>query len=352
MADPFVDKAAPRCYNLTVTVFRRGLGMERGNGSIIVAGLMLMDIVVKPVDEGIFGRDATYVDHIDLLCGGDALNVAVNLGKLGERVRASALVGADAAGELVRKTLSDCGVDCSLLTVDPKLNTSVSVVMARPDGERSFVCRLDSTQRYDASGIRDEDLDDAGAVCIGSVMALPALEGGPLRDLFERCRARGVLTAMDATGADDGRWPERIADVLPFTDLFLPSLREAVAFTGTEDPVLAARTLRERGVRIAGVKLGEKGCYIDAGDEAFFLPALPCPRPVDLTGAGDAFMAGFLYGMLRGWALARCAGFATALSNSCIRSLGASTHQPDPDEILREAERLDGLATYLRGGTN
>lgn len=313
---------------------------KKEGGYIIVAGLMIMDVIVKPVDKSFFDRDGGIVDSIEFLTGGDALNVAVNLAKLGEKVRASALLGNDAAGDLVRKNLAGCGVDCSGLRVDPNVKTTVSVVLTHSDGERTFAYRPDSTDRYDASDITDDVLDNAKAVYIGSAVELPGLEGGPLKALFEKCRARGILTAMDAAGSRNVDWYEHIRDFLPLTDVFIPSLGEAVRITGTDDPVAAAGFLRERGVRIAGVKLGEKGCYIESENESFFMPAIHCDNVVDLTGAGDAFMSGFVYGVTHNMSLVDCAKFGTSMSYSTIQSLGASSHNPTVEKILAHTNSI------------
>lgn len=311
------------------------------DGFVVVAGLMLMDIIVKPVDETIFIHDTNHVDSIEFLTGGDAMNVAVNLAKLGESVKASALLGVDAAGTLVQQVLKECGADCSILKIDPNVTTSVSIVLTHPDGERNFACKLDSTEHYDASSITDEILDGAKALYIGSMMELPALEGGVLASLFARCRERGVLTAFDAAGSKDCDWMEHMGDILPYTDIFIPSQGEAGKITGTEDPIASARFLRDHGVCIAGVKLGEKGCYIEDEKSGFFMPCIHCDNVVDLTGAGDAFMSGFVYGVLQDWPLKKCARFATGMSYSTIQSLGASTHNPTVEKVLEYSSVLE-----------
>lgn len=304
--------------------------MERAK--VLVAGLMVMDIIVKPVSPALFEMDSSYVKSMDFLTGGDAMNVAVNLSKLGLDVHASGLLGDDVGGRKVIDDLDKNGINRDLVEIREGITTTISLVMGRSDGERHFVCLIDSTDKYDGRGLK-EALDGAKALYIGSMMALPGLENGVLRDLFIEARKKGVITAMDATGTPSGKWLERIEDVLPYTDVFIPSEGEAVGIAGETDPVKAAKFLRDRGVKLAGVKLGEKGCYIDDGVEPFFLPAMLCENPVDLTGAGDAFMSGFMYGILHGWAPRECAKFATATSYNCIQSLGASTHQMTEDSI-------------------
>lgn len=304
--------------------------MERAK--VLVAGLMVMDIIVKPVSPALFEVDSSYVKSMDFLTGGDAMNVAVNLGKLGLDVHACGLVGDDVGGKKVIDDLDKNGVNRDLVEVREGITTTISLVMGRSDGERHFVCLIDSTDKYDGRGLK-EALDGAKALYIGSMMALPGLENGVLRDIFIEAQKKGVLTAMDATGGPEILNLKRIEDVLPYTDIFIPSEGEAIGITGESDPVKAAKFLRDRGVKIAGVKLGEKGCYIDDGKDPFFLPAMLCENPVDLTGAGDAFMSGFMYGILEGWPLRECAKFATATSYNCIQCVGASTHQMTADSI-------------------
>lgn len=302
-----------------------------------------MDILVKPVDTSLFERDTTYPDSIEFLTGGDALNVAVNLARLGTEVFVSGLVGNDVGGLMVLRDLDRCGADHTLVEICDDVSTTVSIVMNCPDGERHFVCKLDSTQRYDGSRLTNDTLRDVAALYIGSVMALPGLENGVLAEIFARAKSFGVLTAMDATQSPDDRWITRIEGVLPYTDIFIPSYGEAVCLTGERDPARAAAFLREKGVKLAGVKLGEDGCYIDDGRSPFRMPALRCDKPVDLTGAGDAFMSGFLYAYTQGEPVRECAKLATAMAFSCIGSLGASTHNPTLEGIRALARQLPNV---------
>lgn len=294
-----------------------------------------MDVLGKPVDASIFERDTSYLDYIRFLTGGDALNAAINLKKLGADVVVSGLVGCDNGGDIILKEYARHNIDHHLVEARSDVKTTVSLVLCDRTGERRFLCHVDSTQRYDASNITDDVLRAADAIYIGSMMGLPALENGRLRDLFARARGLNVLTAMDMTQPADDRWLERIEDALPFTDLCIPSYGEAASITGETDPRRAAAFLRDRGVKLAGVKLGEKGCYIDDGESPFFLPAIRCENPLDLTGAGDSFSSAFLFGRIQKWSALECARFATAMSYSCIQSLGASTHPASFDSISK-----------------
>jgi sugar/nucleoside kinase (ribokinase family) len=89
-----------------------------------------------------------------------------------------------------------------------------------------------------------------------------------------------------------------------------------------------AAFLRDRGVGGVVIKLGERGCYVlPAGQPGFFVPAFSV-RVVDTTGAGDSFVAGFLAGLLRGWAPERCARLACAAAALNIQKVGATAGMP------------------------
>jgi sugar/nucleoside kinase (ribokinase family) len=88
-------------------------------------------------------------------------------------------------------------------------------------------------------------------------------------------------------------WP-----CLPHVDFFFCNAREAHQLTGEDDPVEAARTLRLRGAWAVVLKLGAEGCWVESEDLSERVPGLPA-EVVDTTGAGDAFVAGFIASMMR-----------------------------------------------------
>jgi len=94
---------------------------------------------------------------------------------------------------------------------------------------------------------------------------------------------------------------------------------EAKELCGTDKPEEIVAFLHSKGVKIAGVKLGKDGVFI----EDFYIPAFNCEKVVDTTGAGDAFMGGFLTGITMGKSLYDAALLGSATSNICIREIGA-----------------------------
>src|SRR5262249_30295958 len=98
-------------------------------------------------------------------------------------------------------------------------------------------------------------------------------------------------------------------------------------------PEAIAQALLDGGARTVVLKMGESGCYVRTADAAFTVPAYRVDA-VDALGAGDAFAAGFLAGLARGWDLEETARFACAVGAMCVTALGATTGVGSMEETL------------------
>ncbi len=95
-----------------------------------------------------------------------------------------------------------------------------------------------------------------------------------------------------------------------------------------------SKILLKEGAYIVAVKLGEKGCYVTDGRESHLVEPYPA-KVVDTTGAGDAFCAGFLYGLIRGTDLYTCARLGNFVASRCITKIGARTGLPRVLELQK-----------------
>ena len=127
---------------------------------------------------------------------------------------------------------------------------------------------------------------------------------------------------------------ELIVPALPYLDIFLPNNDESEFITGLKEPEDQLAFYLDRGVGIAGIKMGEKGVMVSNGKERFNLGIYHVDVS-DTCGAGDAFIAGFIYGTLHEWSLVQTAKFATATAAHCVHSEGATSGIIVADEILK-----------------
>jgi sugar/nucleoside kinase (ribokinase family) len=304
---------------------------------VLSAGLMVSDIIAHPVDPKIFDIDSQALENIAFKTGGDALNVAVNLAKLGISVGLAGVVGDDAAGRDITARLTMAGVDCGNVVISQKNPTSTCIILCEKSGERHFLYHGKSNHELTESMISDEALSRVSILNIGSAMALDSLDGEGLTKLFWRAKKHGVTTTLDLTHDSSGKWLQKIEGALEYTDVFIPSLVEAKTVTGTAEPEAMAEFMAKYKLKIFGVKLGESGCYITDFKEAKIVPAFFCDEVVDTTGAGDAFMSGFICGLLKGFGPFDCAKLGAAAANFCIRHLGATGHLPGFETLVKFA---------------
>jgi len=106
---------------------------------VLCAGLMVCDILVKNVDHHILQQDVTRVQSVQWMTGGDALNVAVNLSKMGFHCGLAGRVGKDPFGEFLLKALMENNVDNTWVQEEDSISTAVSIVLIQDTGERHFL---------------------------------------------------------------------------------------------------------------------------------------------------------------------------------------------------------------------
>jgi len=112
--------------------------------------------------------------------------------------------------------------------------------------------------------------------------------------------------------------------VLALTDVFMPNEDEAAVITGETDPWRQAETFHAAGVRTSIITRGGAGCVIVAADDRYEAAAHQVPF-IDGTGSGDAFVAGYIHGLLHGANTLECIRLGSALGASCVQSTGATT---------------------------
>ena len=173
--------------------------------------------------------------------------------------------------------------------------------------------------------VTDELISSARHLHLASANVLKSLDGKPLGRLFERAHAAGLTTSLDASYDREGNWMKNIEDALHHCDIFIPSMQEAAIYAGTDDPEEICRMFSKYPLQVFGIKLGEKGVLVTDFHETWTLPSLYKGIPVDTTGAGDAFLAGFVSAWLKGYDIPSSAYAGSAQAYSVLGAAGANT---------------------------
>lgn len=309
---------------------------------VAVVGTCVADILVRPMPLGqpIGGGRLFTVDPIEVTTGGIVCNTGIGLARLGLRVAAASLVGDDAWGHVITARLRAEGVDTESLDTLPARATSTTAVLIDPSGERSFAHHPGSCAAIDLGWMLRQMplLRRAEWVILGYVGLLPALEPD-LGAAVAALRRAGCRVALE-TGGTGGRLAD-VGPALPEVDLYVPSVDEAAAQTGCDDPREIIRRYRSLGTAgIVGVKLGSRGTLLSpAAGEFHEIPCLPAPGAVvDTTGAGDALLAGLVAGIIRDMPPPEACLLGAAHAARCVTAAGATAG-------LRSFEETLALAT-------
>jgi sugar/nucleoside kinase (ribokinase family) len=287
---------------------------------ILVLGNAVFDLVVRPVEELKF--DATvWVESLEESLGGNGAITAYTAGLLGVPVRLMAYVGKDAAGEFVLGELARAGVDTSLM-IRAEAPTAATAAVVNAAGARALLHRPGVSR--EAFPEPPKFSPQATEGCAWFHLANPYGLSQVRRhagEILRRARAAGLKTAIDTGWDSHGEWMKVLEPCLACCDLLFVNQDEAFHLSGRPEVASAARRFREEGAGRVVVKLGGAGCAVFGEEGEFRSPALPV-EVVDTTGAGDAFVGGFLAALARGLGWPEAARVANACGALSVSRLG------------------------------
>jgi sugar/nucleoside kinase (ribokinase family) len=288
-------------------------------------GILVADVFASPIprlpDEGELTTTSGFVTSV----GGCAANVAVALRILGREVAVAGKVGTDMFGDFVIADLQRHGIRVEPIRRTSRLSTSGTVIFTVEGQDRRYLHCIGANADFTLEDIDYSLLDNVRILYVGGYLAMPGFAPSQLAQLLAEARRRGLTTVLDVVmPAQLPLGFEHVAGALPFTDYFLPNQDEAARLTGFSDPRAQAERLSSANPDCAVViTRGPHGALTRRGGRTIETPPFRMDT-VDESGAGDAFTAGLITGLLENWDLDRTLSFAAAVGASCTRALGCS----------------------------
>lgn len=289
----------------------------------LCAGIVVADHVCAPIDHMPAPGELVTTDRTELAIGGCASNVAVDLVRLGLDTAVAGIVGKDLFGRFVRESLQAAGVVCDHLVESTTRQTSGTFVINTRGEDRRFVHTVGANAEFSGREIAPELIQSCRALYLGGYCLMDSLSPGSVAELFQAARQAGVATLLDVVipGPAD-YWP-RLEPVLPWTDVFFPNSDEARVITGLDDPLAQAEQFHQAGAKTVVVTCGGDGAVLVGNGVKLQIGSFPVDF-IDGTGSGDAFVAGYIYGLLKGADIQQCLRYGSALGASCVRRTGAT----------------------------
>jgi sugar/nucleoside kinase (ribokinase family) len=219
--------------------------------------------------------------------------------------------------------LRDEGIDVSAVTVSPDAETSQTLIVNVVGQDRRFIHTFGANAEFRASDIPLDLVTKCRVLYLGGYLVMPNVRHEELARVFAAARQAGVRTVLDVVTPGPGKYLDELERLLPHVDVFLPNNHEAELITGEKDPLRQAELFRKMGVRTAVVTLGGEGAVLVQDGLRLRAGVYSVPL-VDASGGGDAFDAGFIYGLLHGLGAEDCLRVASALGASCVRAVGTT----------------------------
>ena len=290
----------------------------------LCAGIVVADNVCQPIPRMPPPGTLCLTERIEFTIGGCSANVAGDLARLGLKAGLSGRVGDDLFGREVRDKLTAADVDVSLMEISMSSPTSTTFVLNVAGEDRRFIHCVGANAEYDGSELREEDIRHAKVVYVGGFCLLKRLTPDRVINLFRVARENKAITMLNVVMSESTDTMTWVNPVLPWTDYFICNNDEAGRITHESDPLRQAEVLKSLGTKCSVVTQGDKGSILVGPDVRYRVGVYPV-KPVDGTGTGDAFAAGFLYGLLHGKDLCESLKLGTAMGASCVQSMGATT---------------------------
>lgn len=295
---------------------------------VLVAGELNADLVLQGYSSFPALGMEVLVEDASLTLGSASAICASALARLGNEVSLIGKAGEDAWGDLCIRSLADAGVDCSLIQRDAALKTGITVSLSSAQ-DRALVTYLGAITALRAQDIRDETLAQFAHLHVSSFFLQRGLRPG-LKGVLARAHAQGLTTSLDPGFDPENEWESDLMDVLSEIDIFLPNEVELASLT-REQELGTALGMLKNGRTLTVAKLGKNGCAALENGCVLAIPAFPV-KPVDTTGAGDTFNAGFLHAWKRGESIPEAMRFGAACGAVSTLAAGGTSRQPSVKE--------------------
>ncbi len=295
------------------------------DSKVTVIGAAIVDVVAGPIGKKLMETGSMPMNDIIMTYGGNGHNEAVTLSRLGISTSLVTKLGNDETGQRVLAHLQKEGVNTDFAVIEDNLVTGINVVLYDEQGERRFLTNPGSSLRK----LSEEDVlqrvdDFADIVSFSDLFVSPLIDIAAAERIFKRVKEKpGRILVVDMVKPKKGEKIAEVEPLLKYIDYFLPNSEELKLLSDMEEPE-AATCLLSLGVKNLIVKDGKKGCNIWNEKGCMHVPACTVEKVVDTTGAGDTFVAGFIYGLCNDLQIEECAKCACITASHCVQKVGAT----------------------------
>lgn len=293
-----------------------------GFGALNVDRIYRVDKIAKEGEE-------CFISEYQEAPGGSAANTIVGLARLGLKTGFIGKVADDTEGRLLLDDFKREGVNTDGIIISKQGRSGAVSAFVNKNGERALYVHPSVNDSLAFEEINLEYAGDTEFLHLTSVDEKPFSAQKKLN-----AELLNVKVSFDPGEIFARKGLARLRPIIKRSFVVMPSENELKMLTGKDFKEGSKMLLRE-GSNIVAVKLGEKGCYVTDGKESNLIKPYKT-KVVDTTGAGDAYCAGFLYGLIKSKSLYECGRLGNFIASRCIMKMGARAGLPK----LQDLEQL------------
>ncbi len=267
-------------------------------------------------------------------CGGSCPNTMVTLKSLGIETTLAGGIGFDDLGKMYKSRLKELGVNDEL--VENNAATGTSIILVTEDRERTMCTFLGANRNFNKDDVNLESAKKADIFYFTGYMWDTDSQQGAIRKVLDIKKKSNFIVAFDiADPFAVGRYRQTFFDIIKeYVDIVFANSEEARYLIDNYDAYECSKSIGKL-CKTAVVKNGKKGSYISHDGKIYEIPVYGTNRPIDTTGAGDTYAAGFLYGVQKGYSIEDSGKIASILAGEIINQIGAQFSVEKSNELMK-----------------
>ncbi len=265
-------------------------------GKILCIGEALIDMICTDK-----GKSLSDGNNFLKKAGGAPTNVAAAIAALGGNVELAAKVGVDPFGKHLIEVMQDFGVSTKYVLQDENFFTTFAFVSLMENGERDFYFNRGADGQLSPEEVDNINLDEFSIIHFGSATGfLPGPLQAAYQDLLQKALLKNIFISFDPNfrqllfKTETQTFIDQSWNFLNCCHFFKVSDEEAMLITGAPTLTGAVEILLEKTTGVFAITLGKEGTMLGLNKKTVIVPSIPV-KPVDTTGAGDAFVGALLY---------------------------------------------------------
>jgi ribokinase len=288
-----------------------------GFGALNVDKLFRVNRIASAEEESVI------IDYQEA-CGGSAANTIVALARLDRKVSFLGKVARDREGKMLLDDFRKEGVDTTGVSIAKRGRSGSVMGFIDQKGDRALYIDSGVNDGIDLRELSVERIFQARFLHLTSFVGRKSLK--TQKELL-RMAPEDILVSLDPGIIYARMGFDELKPIIKRTHVMMPNAGELELLTGETDYRKGAEFMLGQGISVVAVKLGAQGCYVTDGRESCLIEPRKV-KAVDTTGAGDAFCAGFLYGLIKGKSPYDCGKIGNFMASRCIMRVGARAGLP------------------------